>query len=306
MKISHMTYKDTFSGIKVIGDNYVEAPTGEYANWHMHRAFYITSQLEAPIWGAVQSYDGAGMSGGPFHWIAVYPKNMEQGPLFQLLRRIEITKGAPVGDLWKELATQGWYVAMDGKLRNIKTGGLIGGREIRNVFTPPNGKVPKTGPQRNEAEKWAVLFHKLLADPKTYHAQAVFSIEYLMKSQAALEIQAYNYFIKVQTPELLGSREDLKLPEEVDLAMCIYHSFSVNAPAIAKSCLETTMKEYEKKKDSYIFAKTLIKKLGTRKYGRWADVPGEKGSRYDWTRNACIKAGFWDKNLVKDLLPRDF
>lgn len=301
MKVSRLVYKDKYAGIKVVGSNKVEPPEGEYRAWHMHRAFYITSELESSLWGTVQSYDGAGMSGGPFHWIALYPKNMVQGPLFKLLRRLEITPKAPVQPLWDEFAKKGMYVSTDGKLRYLKTGQIVSGSTIRELFTGPGGKVPESGPARQEAEKWAILFHKLLAHPSTYLAQAEFAIEYLIKSQEKIELETYRKFLDVQTPERIGSTPELQLPPAVDLAMCFYHASSVNAPAIAKKCLMAV-----KTKDPYAFSKQLIKKLGTYKYGRWADVPGEKGSRYDWTRKACIESGFWSKALLDDLMPRDF
>lgn len=307
MILTHLTYQNKYAGIKAIGDANVSIPLGDKSKSHMQRAFYITAQLEAPVWGCVQSYDGCGMSGGPLHWIAILPKTMQQGPLFPLLRRIEITSGATIQPLLEEFKKVGWYLAKDGTLKSLQTSALITGSEIRDIFTPEEGLVPKTGPERKQAEKWATLFYNVLADSRTYEAQTEYSIEYLVKSAASTEIKAYNLFLpQITSPELIKAGSNLKLPEAVDLAMCVYHSFTPNAPAIAKQCLEDTLKAVGNKPDALVFAKTLVKTLGTKSYGRWKDVPGTKGSRYDSARNACIKSNFWASSLLEVIMPMDF
>jgi hypothetical protein len=308
MKSMYITYQDRYSGMKISGN---KAVTTDFINknGHMKRAFYITVQLEAPLWGSVQSYDGAGMSGGPLHFTAVLPRTMQQGPLFQLLRRIEMVPGAPVKPLWDALAAEGWYVAKDGMLRDKKSGAVISGKAIRNVFTPQDGKVPHTGTDRVKAEKWATLFSDLLSDPKTFAAQADHSIEYLILGSEEVEMKAYRLFIpKLQSPERIGIEPGVVLPDPVDLAMCVYHAFTPNAPAIAKQCLEATLDKVGPKPFPLYFAQTLIKTLGTKKYGRWADIQGTKGSRYDATRTAVMASGLWSQtvpNLI-NLMPVDF
>jgi hypothetical protein len=303
-KVSYLTYQDKYAGIKIAGTTTVNVPSGSDAQLHMHRAFYLTSQLEAPLWGTVQGYDGCGMSGGPMHWIALFPRTMEQGPLFSLLRRIEMTPGAPVQPLWDAFKAQGWYIAKDGKLRDLKNGSVISGQAIRATFTPPNGMVPKTGPQRQQAEKWAQLFYDLLSDDRTHEAQIDHSIEYLVRSALSTELEAYRLFIPdVQSPEKIDVHQ---LPEAVDLAMCVYHSFVPNAPAIAKSCLETVLDRVGDSPDPTHFAQALIRTLGTRQYGRWADVPGVRGSRYDSCRTTAIASKLWSPQLLNTLMPQDF
>jgi len=308
-KLVYLTYQDKYAGIKIAGDKPVVVPTGTTRQAHMQRAFYLMAQLEAPMWGSVQSYDGAAMSGGPAHWVAVLPRTMQQGPLFQLLRRIEMVPGAPVKPLWDALAAEGWYVARDGMLRDKKSGAVISGKAIRNAFTPQDGKVPQAGKDKLKAEKWALLFHDLLSDPKTFATQADHSIEYLIQGSEDLEMKAYRLFIpKLQSPERIGIEPGVVLPEPVDLAMCVYHAFTPNAPAIAKQCLEATLAKVGPKPNPLYFAQTLITTLGTKKYGRWADVPGTKGSRYDATRTAVRASGLWSQtvpNLI-NLMPVDF
>ena len=88
--------------------------------------------------------------------------------------------------------------------------------------------------------------------------------------------------------------------------MCVYHSFTPNAPAIARQCLEATLTKVGAKPAPLEFAKVLIKTLGTKSYGRWKDVPGSKGSRYDATRNACLNSKLWTTDLLDATLPIDF
>ena len=68
---------------------------------HMARSFYLVSQLEAANWGTVQNYDGAGMSAGPLHVIAVFPATGDQGPLWRMVRRIFDTSSTASTDALK-------------------------------------------------------------------------------------------------------------------------------------------------------------------------------------------------------------
>src|SRR5210317_1817497 len=151
-KMKWVTYK-SFAGFKMGGLEPVQPPRGFNRTNHMRRAFYLTAQLESPLWGSVQNYDGAGMSGGPMHWVAVYPKTMRQGGLFGLLRAIEIGSSPDaqtvIKDLWDRFGKHGWYVATDGNLRSTEDGSLISGKEIRNTLSPVGGIVPAIRGDRN-------------------------------------------------------------------------------------------------------------------------------------------------------------
>jgi hypothetical protein len=132
MKIQWMRYK-SYSGAKIRGTAPVLPPEGADRASHMQRAFYLTAMLESPTWGSVQSYDGAGMSGGPLHNIAVHPhaKGRPQGSLWGLVRDIEKSSGALVEPLYEWLGEFGWYVASDAKVRQLDTGVLVPGEELR-------------------------------------------------------------------------------------------------------------------------------------------------------------------------------
>ena len=317
-----VSYRGKYAGAKIVGTKKVEAPTA-YRYLHMERAFYLTAQMEAPIWGAVQSYDGAAMSGGPMHWIAVFPKTMKQGPLFGLLRRIEVSAHCQAyTSLHGALLSHGWFVSRDGRLRARRTGKLVSGHAIRDVFTPTGGKVgPKGSKSWKSCEAWTRSFYDLLSDPSTFEAQKDHSIEYLIRGAKRSEMAVYRQWIPgIATPEDLESEicfhlpaRDGTLPMAVDFAMCVYHSFSPNAPGMARVVLDRVMKRYrvnypkprESDPQGTRFAKRLIRALGKTKYGRWHDKPGERGSRYDRTRVKAKQSKLWPEEFTTELMPKD-
>ena len=194
------------------GQTPVALPTGEDVERHIVRAFYLTARVEAPTWGSVRSYDNAGMSGGPMHWIAHFARTGGQGPLFPLLRTIEIgLGGAPnayFGALKAALAKVGWVVAAsDGQLRSISDGTVVSGRAIRDELAAPGGLVPATGPGRRKAENWAMLFHELLAGEVTFHAQREHAISCLLRGQRQAETEVYRLLLeRVWPPRPVRSR----------------------------------------------------------------------------------------------------
>jgi len=292
-KADRIQYK-TWSGIRIRGTNPVPVPTSDL---HIDRAAYLATSLESPKMGAVQSYDRAAMSGGPFHFTAIQPNPMVQGSLFQLLRHLEVAAPCEaLDDLWDALSVhEGWFVARDGKLRDMTSGDLIPAATIRNVFTPPGGKVPTAGPQREQAEMWARLFHTLLSDPATYHAQQEFAIEYLMRGQRKAEKDFYG------TRDLLTMRASSE-GMDMDLALSVYHAHSVNAPGPAVKCLNATKATFGANRFSHAAAAYLIWRLGRYKYGRWQDTTDGR-NRYDHTRAAARKSGMWPAVLFTTIMP---
>lgn len=301
--MKHVNYKQ-YSGFKMAGTDPVLPPSSQQATNHMQRSFYLTSQLESPKWGSVQNYDGAAMSGGPMHWVAVYPKTMKQGGLFGLLRAIEIGSSPEaqpyIQRLWDKLLERGWYVATDGKLRSAETGSPISGNAIRNEMTPVAGRVPSAtaSPHYKQSAEWVELFGLLLAHAGTHEAQKQYSIEYLCRGARGDEMKAYQLFLpKLRYVQQLRADE---LPEDVELAMAVYHAFSPNAPGKAKSVLK-----YVTAGGTDDFARRLVRELGTSKYGHWHDTPDNR-NRYDRTRIAVTKSQLWPEDLVNDIMPKDF
>lgn len=292
-----------WAGYRIRG---VERVAPSDTNAHLYRAFYLVSQLESPKWGAVQSYDGVGMSGGPLHNIAVY-RNGRQGTLWPLLRRIEIDsaggKCSQLHDLWGALGDVGWYVAQDGRLRHATTGRLVPGREIVREFTGPGGVAPRRGAGAARAKRWITLFHRLFANRYTWDAQRDYAITWLMETQTSLEDDAYR--------TLLGAPlEDLRLadPQELglawDLALCVYHAYSVNAPGQAAKVLRRFLRNHAARDYGEDAPRILIRRFGTSRFGRWKDTSDNR-NRYDHTRIAAARSGLWPRSLVTELLPKN-
>jgi len=294
---------NNYSGIVLYGITPVAQLIGEDRFSHMHRAFYLTTQLEAPAWGTVQSYDGAGISGGPFHWIANYPGQTKQGSIFNLVRAIQAGIGINTNltALLDALTAHGYFLGKDGWLHSQKTGAIVTGPEIRNLVAPVNGVVPETGPYRDTADKWALLFHNLFADPTTFNIQTEFAISYLITGYQDLERQAYEQLLAkcIESIEIITAGKGDDLSFEADLALCFYHSCSVNAPGIASRCLKDVLSALE--------PKLLIRTLGTKHYGQWHDTPDGENSRYDRARLKAKQSGLWPDQLfaVDGVMPKN-
>lgn len=293
-------YKD-WSGIAISGSVEFVRPLTEN---HMERAVWLTSRLEAPRWGSVQSYDGAGMSGGLLHNIAVLPRDLSQGSLFPLVRAIMDDGGTAhcgaLRELTEALAVEGWHIAVDGKLRD-RNGALVGGRQIRRTFTPVDGVVPRSGPAYKVAVRWAQLFHNLLSSQLTFRAQSLYAIRWLVSGNKQDELSVYRAWTTPQLDSMIEVSSSA-LPAEVDLAMCVYHSFSVNGPAPAATALRAALPHVQ---NPTRFASTLIRRIGTSSYGRWHDDPKDKQSRYDTTRLHVWRSGYWESTLARQLMPKD-
>jgi len=296
-KFDRVTY-NKYAGIRAIGSIPVSIKAFK-TNFHLQRAAYLATSLESPSWGSIQSYDGAGISAGPFHWIAVYPSTLKQGPLFGIISKIRDSLGVIYADKngsphpeknvnWKGLSSAfskiGWYLSPDGVLRD-SLGKPIPGDVIRNTFAPVNGLVPQSGQDRASAETWAILFHNLFSDSETYASQITCATQYLVEGQQKLELSTYQTLskIKVMDSSIL---DDSHLKIDVDLAMCVYHAHSVNAPGIAAECLLFC----QSKLISPNFSKILIQELMRKKYGNW-------DKRYVRTRLAAQSSGLWPSEM---------
>lgn len=270
-----------YSGCKINGTAAVPKPNTQL---HMDRAFYLTALVEAPFYGAVQSYDGAGMSGGPLHNIAVYPRGLTQGSMFSLLRAMEVFKpgASTLLTLWQSYSEIGWAISKDGILRVVKTGQPVAGTDIRNTFTPIGGVVPKEGPNWESAKRWALLHNAVFADPTMFSAQKDFAINWLVLTQKDVESRFYG---NSKPTMLLAGSPGFSI--EDDLALCVYHCYSVNGPAPSRDRLVETLNSVKKGPD---FARTLVQKLGDTAFGNWK-------IRYIRTRTAALKSGLWPEEL---------
>lgn len=288
-----VTYKK-WAGISICGNKKWEASSINYLN-HLDKATWLTAAVEVDsTFGTVQSYDGAGISAGLEHQIAVFPKTSKQGGLWNLLLKLEevLQNYNPNWNALKnEFDKVGWYLDTRGILRKKLTGSVVDGAEIRNEFAPPNGVVPESGPNFEKAVRWATLFHKLFEDPDTFKFQIREAKNSLLSSHKDLENQVYKRYCNIEDASVANLGTNIS--KEIDLAMCFYHSFSVNAPNKARSILGEVLRKSYGPLD---FSKHLIKALGTSSFANWQN-------RYIRTRLAAKKSYLFDYSLFVSLAP---
>lgn len=298
-----------YAGFVVRGNTPVAMP--DASRPHISRAFYVLAQLEAANWGTVQSYDGCGISAGPLHAIAVSPSTKKPGSLWPLLSTLfehsPPTLSPQVDALRTLLADAGAVVTPQGVLVERKSGRPFRGDEIHSLLSTPRGVVPSAGPVFEQAMKVALTFHRAFSSPTTFAAQEAYTVKWLLDGNRKGEFETYSRYARTSVtasrmPYFLSyatGEEDIG--PHLDIAMCAYHAFSVNGPTPAARALSAAMGKSTRVET---FAKTLIRGLGTSTYGRWKDND-ENTSRYDKTRRVIEKMPFWDKKLVRELLPEN-
>lgn len=255
---------------------------------HFERSFWLATKVETNgVFGTVQSYDGAGMSAGLEHQIAVMPRDMSQGGLFKLLQKFANDPNAGKSEnfinLIKKFKERGWALE-NGRLVNERTGVPISGADIQDEFTPMDGTVPERGPFFEKAKEWIILFAKVFQDPTTRPIQVAEGINKICNlsrdERRIYQALCPNYF---EGTKFLGISKDIS--PELDLALAVYHSHSVNAPAIARKVLLNIPIQ-----EDVSFAKALLNGLKEAKWGNWE-------RRWKVTRNFAMNSGIWDKDL---------
>jgi len=325
MKINHRTI-GKYSGPVIYGTEVVKPPPRN--NGHAGRAFWLTGQVETGNrLGSVMMADGTGFTIGIDQHIAVYPRELadedfnaedDQGGAWALLAALEVAH-APVRMLWEAFAQHGWYVAGDGTLRWIsggkhkvknrllhhKGGGLVHGAVIRDTVTPKGGKVVKVC-QKEQAREWAAMLHELTSAPTSRDVQVSFGIKHLCHRVRTRKLRLAEHRRRVTLQQAVyGSENDISvtsrehLGEALDLALCVFHSYTVNAPSVAFRLMEQTLRatgwnsawlEDDDRRTG--FAVNLLAGLKAEKYGRW-------DKRWARTRKAAMAVGWWDGALFR-------
>jgi hypothetical protein len=292
-----------WAGAATGGTDKFELTNEEDKKNHMMRALWLTAQVEGGgKFGCINSYDGAGLTAGLDQKIAIYPKPMTQGSLWVLLKKmVQHSPCVEIDNLLTELKKENMGLMKDGSLRHTTTGALVPADKIRNLFAPPGGRTPKTGPEWEQAKKWATLFHEAFANPITFKVQVDEAISDLISGGKSFESAAYKATVGVEHPSVLTYEDNINA--EHDLAWCVYHSFSVNAPGKARERLQASNPD-----NSQVWSKRIIRVLGTTKYGRWHDTV-DGANRYDRTRAYAMNSGLWPNSLFVGptaIMPRDF
>lgn len=288
-----VTYKK-WAGISIRGNTKWEPSTVKKTN-HLDKATWLTAAAEGgSMFGTVQSYDGAGISAGLEHQIAVLPRTLEQGGLWNQLRKLD--ESLPdTNPHWIALKNEfdkvGWVLDTRGVLRHKTTGTPVGGAEIRNEIAPVNGVVPESGPDFEKAVRWAEVFNDLYEDPATFNSQIRETKNGLLSLHKDTESQVYKRYCKIDDASV--AEVGTNISPELDLAMCFYHSFSVNAPSKARGVLTEVLGRGLGPVD---FAKQLVKALGTNSYANWT-------VRYTRTRSLAQASGLFDTGLFNSVAP---
>lgn len=335
-KVLYRTFR-TYAGPMIKGT--VPLSATEVPTSHVARAFWLTAKVETGAkFGAIVMYDGTAVTAGLDQHIAVYPKELknedgnaadDQGGFWKLLRRLEVLPGPhyniQLGRLWDMLKQRNWYLAQDGVLRYLNSGHFLNpvtklrvyfnagdvvyGYDIRDHLTPLNGVVPKSGTLRERADEWAQAVHQVFVHDQAHRTQIEFGQEHMvtrMKSRRLNMGTRATRWSRADAAYLGREISSLHVGhggwhEEIDLALSVYQSHSVNAPTKANQALARAMKGPHGK-----FPANLIKHLGNNAYGRWDD--DLKTGRYQRTRSAALASKLWPRSLFtgpRAIMPKD-
>ena len=321
MRINHRSI-GKYSGPVIYGTEVVKPPNGPF---HAGRAFWLTGQVETGNrLGSVMMADGTGFTIGIDQHIAVYPRELaaedfnaadDQGGAFALLAAMEVAH-APVRMLWEAFEQRGWYVAPDGTLRWIDSGthkvgtrklehqggDLVHGATIRDTVTPKGGKVTKVC-QKEQAREWAAMLHELTRAPSSRDVQVAFGVKHLCHRVRTRKLRLADHRRRVTFQKAVYGSENIErikmtdLGPKYDLALCVFHSYTVNAPSVAFKLMEDTIKgmggfDPTCEASREVFAGAILLKLKRKKYGRW-------DKRWARTRKAAMEVGWWDEALFK-------
>jgi hypothetical protein len=310
------TYKK-YSGPVFVGSRKIAVPSLART---LERQHWLTAQVETNgTYGTVVMFDGTVITAGPDQFILVYPRELanedfnardDQGPLTRLLRRLEPTAGLAkdIESLWSLFEAENWYVAQDGFIRyleadkvrvggrnvQVRQGDIVHGAVLRNTITPVQGTVPRKGPEWAKACSFGEAVHRLFSNPAGVSIQDAYGQEKLAKryarmcvpgSSGGLDQYLFNQSVTSATVFDIG--------QEMDLAMAVWYSNSVNAPAIAMKRLKECLARC--KDNQKTFPAALLRALGTTRYGRWN--ASEKNGRYQRTRRHAMRSGLWDRSL---------
>ena len=271
-----------YSGPQIIGKEKVKLPA---VSDLIDRAIYITSHLETGgVYGSITAYD-ATISGGLFHHVSVYPRTFfldnrgrhnGQGRLWELVKKIRQVKPEITQRLDEEFADNGWYFDKDGYVIN-NAQGAVSSLFLRNFLTPPDGKVPKSGEDWDDAKGWAIIFNDIFENPETFKIQRDFEADYLIKEAKKLP---------VLSPLLDDVIQQSNIYDEMDPALVMFFAFYVNAPLFAKNAFFRTLKRFFSENWSFksfneintgLFCRSLVRNL----LEEWKDKKTNPLARYE-------------------------
>ena len=330
-RVIHKKFRG-YSGPVVYGEKLGD-PT--FSDEHIERVVLLTEAVETGRRaGSVFAADGTAMTGGRAQHILVYPRELanedwnaknDQGGLGSLLRLLEVEVGGePVNALFRAFEIEGWYLAQDGQLRWLKSGRIkvanrwvdysggdvVYGAVLRDAITPKGGKVPSSGPEWETAKQWALLFHEVFQGDKSMEAQQRFEVMHLVDRIGTRKYQFFNNRRSATVAQVVygpGDPSTLRVGRDIsahlDLAMCLFHSHSVNAPSVAFASLRDALRATgftpadRGLAGEVSFARELLRRLANTSYGRWND--SIEGGRWNRSRKRAMEFGFWPEAFFR-------
>lgn len=258
---------------------------------HVVRADYITFMVESGgLFGGIMGADGTVITAGRGQHAMVLPRVNAIGDLPRLIQLMASTKSEAVEDLtsaMKKLA--GLWINQHGTLMSSSSGrGAATAVEVRMAMSVADGKVPSSGPDWDRAAQWAVTFSNAFADPSTFLVQEQYDQTQLIDDFNKLKIGS-GAARDLVAPIVYGSQMTSSMivgatvSEDLDLIMCMWHSFKVNAPTEARKVLEKAITlDNVADPDPMRPVASIPMLLATSSYGRW---------------NKSIPNGRWDRTL---------
>jgi hypothetical protein len=141
-----------------------------------------------------------------------------------------------------------------------------------------------------------VTFHEAFAEPATRAGQVAYAGQWLAADRRGDEHRMYALFAPAGAEFL--ELPAAALPPEIDLAMCIYHAFSVHNPEHARSALASVLQRVDGG-DPPKLARALVGALANR-------TPRWKLKRYPRTRLALrsdAARALWPAGLIDRVAP---
>lgn len=290
---------------------------------HWDRIVWLTSIVESGgKFGAVISYDGTGATASLTQCIAVFPKELasedgnpedDQGALWSVIQKIKSSNPEITKELEEALSQKRWALK-DSKIVNAQ-GATVNGRVLREELTPNQGRVPRQGEQWEQSKRWALILNRLFSDPRSFDIQVSFAIDHakeVAKRKPPMLKESISKTIYCSNPDNILQ---FSLNDPLDLAMAVFFSNSVNAPAQAYKMFAQALEVFEKlnkhpvdvsnAQDRSLFAARLIRALGTTSFARWnAELPS---GRYQRTRTTAMK--LWPATFFNGpsaIMPKSF
>jgi hypothetical protein len=284
---------------------------------HLRKASWLTAMVESGgKFACVINFDQTGITAGLHQATAVLPAQIrkpdgitknDQGPLWRLLDDIRVV--APDDDLWDLIDSKRWLI-VNGKLRHLD-GGFVSGPDILDELAgSPDGRVPPSGAGYARSKRWVEAVHLLMANPRTFAAQEGFGMAHFKHraNHAKLRFAGAKHLSYTVSDAFYRDYpvdiETFELNPELDLALCVYWSHSVNAPSMALSVLCRALIKWEPTVSTEAWARHFIRRIALTKYGRWHE--SERNGRYDRTRRYALESGFWPRAMVKAIMPERF